>query len=62
MAGMEALTDAELVQAITAGTDAARAEAELFRRFAPRIELYGRVIRHRAIARLVVCMNVERPA
>ena len=42
MAAMEALTDAELVRAITAGADAARAEAELFRRFAPRIELYGR--------------------
>ncbi len=39
---MEQLTDADLVRAVTSGVDAVRAEAELYRRFAPRIELYGR--------------------
>ena len=38
-------TDGELAQAIAAGTEAAEAaEAELYRRFAPRVRLYG--LRH----------------
>src|SRR6187402_3187965 len=40
---MEALTDAELVRVMRlGGAETQRAEAELYRRFAPRVESYGR--------------------
>lgn len=44
---VESLTDAELVDRIGRGADVREAEAELCRRFAPRIRLYGlRHLRH----------------
>jgi RNA polymerase sigma-70 factor (ECF subfamily) len=41
---IEGLADAELVRCIAQGDDARQAEAELCRRFAPRVRLYG--LRH----------------
>jgi RNA polymerase sigma-70 factor, ECF subfamily len=38
---MEPIADAELVRRISSGEDAAAAESELCRRFAPRVFLYG---------------------
>src|SRR4051812_1432098 len=64
--GLVGVTDADLARAIAAGADTAdAAEAELYRRFAPRVRLYG--LRHlrdedaaRDLAQQVMLLAIEK--